>query len=311
MLAAGLATAAERDPFAAASLDPRVQEGVRYEHGEGVARDPERAARLYCEAARSGVAEAQFRLGWMYANGRGIGRNNRVAASLFSLASQQGHEYATRMVAFVGSDKGELPSCLTGPEDAVERPAPPYSTLAENARNTPFPTLPPPQASTASEREPLPVWAFKSAERQKVVELVHKLAPAYQVDPGLALAIIQAESGFNQNAVSPKNAQGLMQLIPETAQRFGVKNSFDPVENIKGGLSYLRWLLAYFEGNVALAAAAYNAGERTVERYKGVPPYAETREYVKKIVRYFPRSFHPFDGRVADPSLAFSARTTR
>ena len=79
-----------------------------------------------------------------------------------------------------------------------------------------------------------------------------------------------------------------MQLIPETSARFNVKKPFDPVQNVRGGLAYLRWLLAYFKGNVALVAAAYNAGEGTVERYRGVPPYAETRAYVQRIKRYLP-----------------------
>jgi soluble lytic murein transglycosylase-like protein len=99
----------------------------------------------------------------------------------------------------------------------------------------------------------------------------------------LVLAFIAVESNFDPNAQSPKNAQGLMQLIPDTAARFGVRNIKDPVQNLRGGMAYLRWLLAYFEGDINLAAAAYNAGERAVERYLGVPPYAETRLYVRKI----------------------------
>ena len=79
-----------------------------------------------------------------------------------------------------------------------------------------------------------------------------------------------------------------MQLIPETSARFNVKQPFDPVQNIRGGFAYLRWLLAYFQGDVALVAAAYNAGEGIVERYRGIPPYAETRAYVQRIMRYLP-----------------------
>jgi soluble lytic murein transglycosylase-like protein len=97
-----------------------------------------------------------------------------------------------------------------------------------------------------------------------------------------------------------------MQLIPETAARFNVRKPFDPAQNIRGGLAYLRWLLAYFGGNVTLVAAAYNAGEGTVERYGGVPPYAETRAYVQKIRRYFRRDEHPFDATVTDPSPELS-----
>ena len=122
------------------------------------------------------------------------------------------------------------------------------------------------------------------------------------MSPSLALAIIRAESNFDPNARSPKNAQGLMQLIPETSARFNVKKPFDPVQNVRGGLAYLRWLLAYFKGNVTLVAAAYNAGEGAVDKYLGIPPYAETRAYVQRIKRYFRRDSHPFDSTVTDPS---------
>jgi soluble lytic murein transglycosylase-like protein len=114
---------------------------------------------------------------------------------------------------------------------------------------------------------------------------------------------METESNFDPNAVSPKNAQGLMQLIPDTARRFGVRNPLDPAQNIRGGMAYLRWLLAYFEGDIALVAAAYNAGEGAVERYRGVPPYAETRLYVRKILdRLEGRREHPFDPKVTPPS---------
>ena len=89
------------------------------------------------------------------------------------------------------------------------------------------------------------------------------------------MALITAESNFNPKAISPKNAQGLMQLIPATAVRFGVKNAYNPVENLKGGLAYLQWLMAYFKGDVALVLAAYNAGEMAVEKYRGIPPYGK------------------------------------
>ena len=135
-----------------------------------------------------------------------------------------------------------------------------------------------------------------------VVELLFRLAPDYGVDPYLGLAVMRTESNFNPSAISPKNAQGLMQLIPATAARFKVSKPFDPEQNIRGGLSYLRWLLAYFKGNVPLVAAAYNAGEGTVNRYKGIPPYEETQEYVKRIVRVFKKLEHPFDASVAPPS---------
>ena len=112
--------------------------------------------------------------------------------------------------------------------------------------------------------------------------MVSAVAPSYGIEPKLALAVITVESNFDIRARSEKDARGLMQLIPETAARFKVKDAFDARDNVRGGLAYLRWLLAYYRGRVALAAAAYNAGEKAVDRYGGVPPYAETREYVRQ-----------------------------
>lgn len=108
-------------------------------------------------------------------------------------------------------------------------------------------------------------------------------AAQYGVDESIVRAIIHAESAFNPNALSRVGAQGLMQLMPATARRFGVSNAFDPKQNISGGVKYLAWLLKRFNGDLTLAAAGYNAGEGAVARYKGVPPYRETQHYVKRV----------------------------
>jgi soluble lytic murein transglycosylase-like protein len=135
------------------------------------------------------------------------------------------------------------------------------------------------------------------------VRFVNLVAPEYQLQPHLVLAIMATESNFDADAESPKSAYGLMQLIPGTASRFGVRNIKDPVQNIRGGMAYLRWLMAYFEGDVRLVAAAYNAGERAVDRYLGVPPYAETRLYVRKILAAVGwQANHPFDATVTPSS---------
>ena len=105
----------------------------------------------------------------------------------------------------------------------------------------------------------------------------------YGVDEAVVRAIIHAESSFNPRAVSRVGAQGLMQLMPATAKRFGVADAFDAAQNIRGGVKYLAWLLKRFDGNVKLAAAGYNAGEGAVDKYDGVPPYAETRRYVERV----------------------------
>jgi soluble lytic murein transglycosylase-like protein len=139
-----------------------------------------------------------------------------------------------------------------------------------------------------------------------IERLVNQLAPQFKVQPKLALTIIAVESNFDTAALSNRNAMGLMQLIPDTARRFGVRNAFDPQQNIRGGLAYLRWLLAYYQGDVKLVAAAYNAGEGAVDRHRGVPPFAETQEYVRRVMERFGGGPHPFDARVTSPSRLLS-----
>jgi TPR repeat protein len=251
---------------------------VAYEHGEGVPKDPLRAAALYCQAARDGDAEAQFSLGWMYANGRGVVRDDAVAAALFALAAAAGHGHAQRAQAFVGPDRGPLPECMRPPS----RPEPQMSAEINIDDPDPFADL--------------PSW------KQKIADVVNKLAPAYLVSPRLALAIIAVESNFEPNARSRRDARGLMQLIPETAARFKVRDVYNINDNVRGGLAYLRWLLAYYRGQVPLAAAAYNAGEAAVDRHRGIPPYAETRAYVRRIQQLFRAEQHPYDAKIVEPS---------
>lgn len=112
---------------------------------------------------------------------------------------------------------------------------------------------------------------------------IRMAARQHGVDEAIVRAIIHAESAFNPRALSRVGAQGLMQLMPPTARRFGVSDAFNPQENIQGGVKYLAWLLKRFNGNLTLAAAGYNAGEGAVDKYKGVPPYKETRHYVERV----------------------------
>ncbi len=116
--------------------------------------------------------------------------------------------------------------------------------------------------------------------------IINSCALQYGVDKSLVKAVIHAESGYDPHAVSAKGASGLMQLMPNTARSLKVGNSFDPEENIRGGVKYLRFLLDTFRGDVSLALAAYNAGLSRVAQYGGVPPYAETRNYVAKVLEY-------------------------
>ncbi len=125
----------------------------------------------------------------------------------------------------------------------------------------------------------------------EVDKLVVQAAVAKQVDPKLVHSIIQVESAYDPNAVSRKGAMGLMQLIPGTAKRFGVENPFDPGQNIHGGVSYLKYLLEMFRGDVTLSVAAYNSGENSVMRYGGVPAFQETQDYVRKVNHLYGSEF--------------------
>ena len=123
---------------------------------------------------------------------------------------------------------------------------------------------------------------------QKYANIIQTASQAYGVEPSLVHAVISAESAYNQNAISRTGAMGLMQLMPDTARRYGVQNMMDPTENIHGGVRYLRDLLAMFKGRVDLAIAAYNAGENAVIRYgHKIPPYAETRTYVPRVLGFY------------------------
>lgn len=118
--------------------------------------------------------------------------------------------------------------------------------------------------------------------------IIEDAAKEYQLDPQLIHAIIRAESGYKTNAVSSKGARGLMQLMPDTGKRFGAFNLLDPRENIMAGSRYIKWLLDRFSGNLELALAGYNAGERAVIRAGfRVPPYIETKNYVPKVLHYY------------------------
>lgn len=133
-------------------------------------------------------------------------------------------------------------------------------------------------------------------------KLIAELAPRYALDAKLVREVVARESGNNPRARSPKGAQGLMQLMPATAARFGVEKPWEPVDNLHGGMRYLAWLLTHYRGDLARVLAAYNAGEAAVDRYGGIPPYAETRAYVARILSRYGRRTHPYRITLAEAS---------
>ena len=185
-------------------------------------------------------------------NGTVVGVSYSRAAFFFQIAAEQGSEQARNMLRVVSGPSDDIPECM-------RPPAPTTATAPPNV-------MPLPQPQIAAPRH--------------MVSLVEKIASEYRVKPALALAVIEAESRFDVAALSARDAKGLMQLRPDTALRFNVRNPYDPAQNIRGGIAYLRWLLAYFEGDVSLVAAAYNAGERhrrSLSRRASVPRDARVR----------------------------------
>jgi soluble lytic murein transglycosylase-like protein len=137
-----------------------------------------------------------------------------------------------------------------------------------------------------------------AADEDPIDRIVKEAAERHRVDPALVKAVITTESGWDPHAISRKGAEGLMQLIPGTAERFGVGNPFDPAQNVEGGTTYLKWLLDRYNGDLRKTLAAYNAGEGAVDQVGGVPRYRETQQYVQKVTHAY---FQPGSGR--NPTL--------
>lgn len=227
------------------------------ESGQGYVADPRLALALYCHAGLSGSAEGYFRLGRLLIDGPTEMRDASKGRSYLALASQLGHERASALL-------DDAPAVALEIDDCAE-----FERTLEGTRF-----------------DMRRYIAGLSASKQTIAEIIRWDAAKLDVPAALALAIACAESNFDARAVSPKNAQGVMQLIPDTQKRFGVSQPFDPRQNVRGGVRYLKWLLRRFTGNLSHVAAAYNAGEGAVQRYQGIPPYAETRAYVRRVLFY-------------------------
>ena len=214
---------------------------------------------LYCRADTDGHANSAFAIGLIFAGGHGFKQDQPRAYAWFKRAAALGHPEASDMVKLF-RQRGKR-----GAVNATEN-------INGDMRDL--------------------RWARLYAP-QEIRLLVEGLAPKYNLDPKLVLTVIQVESAYQTNAVSSANAQGLMQLIPATAERFGVRDAFNATENINGGMRYLRWLLRHFKGDATKTVAAYNAGEGAVRKYDGIPPYRETQNYVRKIRRPYTKLCHP------------------
>jgi len=275
----GICTADEvqvfRDLVDEADPDKLMSWASRYLDGDGVARNIDRAIRLYCRAARSGRADAQFQLGLIYAKGDGIAQDKNLASAWFRLAAEKKHPRSAELLVMLEPKRKYARAACILSDGSDLFPPPPPKVVRLTARGGG-------KCSDSQGCRSLRIGTHPA--NGQVASLVRRLAPGYRLDPNLVLAVIEAESGFNPGALSPKNAQGLMQLIPATAERFGVANVWDPEQNVRGGMAYLKWLMRNFNGDLELVLAAYNSGEGAVQRYGGVPPFAETRGYVARIL---------------------------
>ncbi len=204
-----------------------------------------------------------------------LGTDLAILHNGFSIRHERRETVGPMTRLYLGADKGYVDIAT----EQIERfdkdlspavvPAPPVSAV--------------PAVTVARSVKP------QSLKPQELNEVINSISDRHHLDPDFINSVIHAESGFNQRAVSPKGAQGLMQLMPGTASKLGVSNSFDPRANVEGGTRYLSELLQRYNFDVIKALAAYNAGPQRVQQYGGVPPYYETRAYVARIVRDYNR----------------------
>jgi soluble lytic murein transglycosylase-like protein len=230
------------------------------------------------------AAEAVTILVWAMAALPGFAANSAVLRNGFSIRYDRKQDMGLITRLYVNADESSFVDVPTGEIDHIE--AAPDDATAKSTQQSAQDTRP-------TSEQPL-----------NIDELVTSASGTYRLDPDLVNSVIRAESGFNVHAVSPKGAQGLMQLMPQTASHLGVQNVFDPQANVEGGTRYLRELLERYNFDLIRALAAYNAGPERVEQYGGVPPYYETKAYVARIVRDFNKKklqerdgVRPVDGR--------------
>jgi len=216
-----------------------------------------------------------------------LGAESAVLRNGFSIRHERRQVIGTITRLYVDGDDSSFVDIPTAEIDHFEA-----APADSSAKTHPHPSLP-----QVSAPHPL-----------DLTELVNTASGTYRLDPDLVNSVIRAESAFNIRAVSPKGAQGLMQLMPQTASQLGVQNAFDPQANVDGGARYLRELLERYNFDLIKALAAYNAGPQRVEQYGGVPPYSETKAYVARIVRDFNRK--KLASRTPSPSTTSMSKTS-
>lgn len=230
-----------------------LEQGEAAEKGIGGFKHPRLALAFYCDAGMMGSAEGYYRVGRLLRE-----RDASLANAYLALAARLGHRDAMELHDSAFSNQPLPDDC------AAFAPL-----LAEEAFDLDE------------------YLAGLSAQKRRIASLIRRQAERFEVDYRFALAVALAESNLNPDAVSPKNAQGVMQLIPDTQARFGVRRPFEPESNVRGALTYIRWLAERFDGDPVLVAAAYNAGEGMVEKYRGIPPFPETRQYVRRVFFFY------------------------
>jgi soluble lytic murein transglycosylase-like protein len=254
-------------------IERLLDRAKRFEYGVGAPQDLDQAIDQYCQASALGNVHAKYQLGWLYLTGR-LGKVDQVlAAAWFQEAAREDHAASRQKLIQLDALDRSIPQqaeCVS--RQALQERFLPRRRASSGANGAARPSSLPPGIKV---RKLVP---------SDIMALVQRLAPEYGLDPALVLALIEVESNFNPNARSPKNAQGLMQLIPATAERFDVTNVWEPLSNLRGGMRYLQWLLNHFDGDLSLALAGYNAGENAVKRHGGIPPYPETQAYVKRVL---------------------------
>ena len=222
--------------------------------------------------------------------------DSAVLRNGFSIRHERRQVIGTITRLYLGGDESSFVDVPTVEIDHIEEL--PADAAAEPVKDAP--------ESAAK----LQASAKKIAQPVDLNEVVNAASGTYRLDPDLVNSVIRAESGFNVHAVSPKGAQGLMQLMPKTASDLGVQNAFDPQANVEGGTRYLRELLERYDFDLVKALAAYTAGPQRVEQYGGVPPYYETKAYVARIVRDFNKKKLAANAAAKTASQPASHKTT-